>query len=66
VDGKEETWLTSALLQTVIPGFEFSDHDFLKIDRLEALVAKEQVSAFFWTVVEDVQSTDSHIRRLMS
>lgn len=32
--------------ETVVPGFEYDDHDFMRIERLEALVTKEQVSSF--------------------
>lgn len=43
VEGGEES---EGLLisETVVPGFEFSDHDFMRVERLEALVNKEQVS----------------------
>jgi predicted cupin superfamily sugar epimerase len=37
-------------LQTVIPGFEFSDHDFLTTERFEQLVTTEQAKELKWLV----------------
>lgn len=34
--------------ETVIPGFEFEDHDFMKADRMEALVTAEQAKEMDW------------------
>jgi len=34
--------------ETVVPGFEFEDHDFMKAERLEALVAEEQAEEMRW------------------
>ncbi|KAK5167022.1 uncharacterized protein LTR77_007751 [Saxophila tyrrhenica] len=36
--------------ETVVPGFEFSDHDFMKRDRFEALVTPEQAKEMEWMV----------------
>lgn len=45
-EGKGEGGESGGLLisETVVPGFEYSDHDFMRVERLEALVTKEQVS----------------------
>jgi predicted cupin superfamily sugar epimerase len=40
-------------IQTVIPGFEFSDHDFLTMDRFKQLVTEEQVKEMEWLVREN-------------
>ncbi|WPA96520.1 uncharacterized protein RHO25_001127 [Cercospora beticola] len=34
--------------ETVVPGFEYSDHDFMKKERLEALVSKGEVAELEW------------------
>ncbi|KAF2207911.1 hypothetical protein CERZMDRAFT_114883 [Cercospora zeae-maydis SCOH1-5] len=34
--------------ETVVPGFEYSDHDFLKIERLAALVTDEEAAEMSW------------------
>lgn len=39
--------------ETVVPGFEYSDHDFMRIERLEALVTKEQADEMRWMLRED-------------
>ncbi|KAI5211993.1 hypothetical protein E4T38_00886 [Aureobasidium subglaciale] len=39
--------------ETVVPGFEYSDHDFMRIDRLEALVTKEQADEMRWMLRKD-------------
>lgn len=46
----EESGAISPLLisETVVPGFEFSDHDFLKADRMEALVTVHQAQEMQW------------------
>jgi predicted cupin superfamily sugar epimerase len=36
--------------ETVVPGFEFADHDFLKGERFEALLTQEQVEEMGWMV----------------
>jgi predicted cupin superfamily sugar epimerase len=36
------------VLQTVVPGFEFSDHDFMVRDSLEELVTPSQVEELAW------------------
>jgi predicted cupin superfamily sugar epimerase len=36
--------------QTVIPGFEYSDHDFLTREGLEELVTEEQARELAWLV----------------
>ncbi|KAI5201320.1 hypothetical protein E4T39_05260 [Aureobasidium subglaciale] len=39
--------------ETVIPGFEYSDHDFMRVHRLEALVTKEQADEMRWMLRKD-------------
>jgi predicted cupin superfamily sugar epimerase len=39
--------------ETVVPGFEFADHDFLKRERFEALLSQEQVQEMGWMVRGD-------------
>lgn len=34
--------------ETVVPGFEFSDHDFMRAERMDALVTKEQAAEMKW------------------
>lgn len=34
--------------ETVVPGFEFSDHDFMTSERMDALVTKEQANEMNW------------------
>jgi predicted cupin superfamily sugar epimerase len=36
--------------QTVVPGFEYEDHDFLTIERFEGLVTEEQRAEMEWLV----------------
>lgn len=36
--------------ETVVPGFEFADHDFMKVGRAEALLTQEQVEEMGWMV----------------
>ncbi|KAK4579912.1 hypothetical protein LTR86_000113 [Recurvomyces mirabilis] len=34
--------------ETVVPGFEYEDHDFMKAERMTALVTKEQAEEMWW------------------
>lgn len=36
--------------ETVVPGFEFEDHDFMRMERLEALASKEQRDELAWLI----------------
>ena len=36
--------------ETVVPGFEFTDHDFMERERLQALVTSEQAREMEWMV----------------
>jgi predicted cupin superfamily sugar epimerase len=36
--------------QTVVPGFEYSDHDFLLIDKFRELLREEQIKELEWLV----------------
>jgi predicted cupin superfamily sugar epimerase len=38
------------LMKTVIPGFEYSDHDFLTMDRFKDIVTEEQAQELQWLV----------------
>lgn len=48
-DGKGET-AGCLISETVVPGFEFADHDFMKMERAEALLTQEQVEEMGWMV----------------
>jgi hypothetical protein len=37
----------------VVPGFEYSDHDFLTKEEFEGLVSEEQAKELGWLVRED-------------
>ncbi|KAL1297821.1 hypothetical protein AAFC00_006350 [Neodothiora populina] len=39
--------------ETVVPGFEYGDHDFMREDRLDALVTKEQADELRWMLRKD-------------
>ena len=36
--------------ETVVPGFEFEDHDFMEAERMEALVESQQAEEMAWMV----------------
>jgi len=36
------------VLQTVVPGFDFRDHDFLREDKFKKLVTPEQAEELSW------------------
>lgn len=46
-DGRQEPLLIS---ETVVPGFEFKDHDFLTMERFERLLGEEQRRELEWLV----------------
>ncbi|CAO2658312.1 Nn.00g060350.m01.CDS01 [Neocucurbitaria sp. VM-36] len=46
-DGGDDRLLIS---ETVVPGFEYSDHDFLTMDRFRELVTDEQAKELEWLV----------------
>jgi predicted cupin superfamily sugar epimerase len=39
--------------ETVVPGFEYEDHDFLKRERAEVLLTKEQLEEMGWMLRVD-------------
>ena len=39
--------------ETVVPGFEFADHDFMKRERAEALLTQEQLEEMGWMLRKD-------------
>lgn len=43
-----DMWLTA--MQTVVPGFEYADHDFLTRERFEDLISEEQAEELGWLV----------------
>jgi len=49
-NGRSPSERTSGLLisETVVPGFEFTDHDFLTAEALKGLVSKEVVEELGW------------------
>ena len=47
-DGSSKSGLL--ISETVVPGFEFRDHDFLRKENLEELVTKEQAEEMGWLV----------------
>lgn len=49
-EGEEEGLLIS---ETVVPGFEYEDHDFMRVERLEALLRKEQADEVRWLLRRD-------------
>lgn len=54
VEGSEDDTNEALLIsETVVPGFEYTDHDFMKVDRLEALVTKEQADEMHWLLRRD-------------
>lgn len=53
VEGGEESAEGLLISETVIPGFEYVDHDFMRIERLEALVEDGQVEGMRWMVRKD-------------
>ncbi|KAF7565939.1 hypothetical protein PtrM4_053730 [Pyrenophora tritici-repentis] len=46
-------FMYSYLAKTVIPGFEYSDHDFLTMEKLRGLVTEEQARELEWLVRKD-------------
>ncbi|KAK5124863.1 hypothetical protein LTR85_001053 [Meristemomyces frigidus] len=44
--GKESEGLL--ISETVVPGFEFADHDFMRVERMEALVTGKQKEEMGW------------------
>jgi predicted cupin superfamily sugar epimerase len=36
--------------ETVVPGFEYTDHDFMRMERAEALLTQEQLEEMMWMV----------------
>ena len=41
--------------ETVVPGFEWADHDFMSMERLEALVTPEQKEELEWMIKKTEQ-----------
>lgn len=54
-DGDEEGKESEGCLisETVVPGFEYEDHDFMKRERMEALLTQEQVDEVGWMLRKD-------------
>jgi predicted cupin superfamily sugar epimerase len=49
-DGGVESEGGLLISETVVPGFEFRDHDFLRGERLDELVGEEQAEEMRWLV----------------
>lgn len=52
-DGREGSQEGCLISETVVPGFEFEDHDFLRLEGLRELVAEEQAGEMEWMVRRD-------------
>lgn len=53
LEGEEKDGEGLLISETVVPGFEYSDHDFMRVERLEALVKKEQADEMRWMLRKD-------------
>lgn len=53
-EGKEGESEGLLISETVVPGFEYGDHDFMRSERLQALVTKEQYDEMEWMLRKDV------------
>ncbi|KAF7591226.1 hypothetical protein BBP40_001831 [Aspergillus hancockii] len=49
-DGEENSSEGLLISETVIPGFEFYDHDFLTAERMEMLLTSDQIQELKWMV----------------
>lgn len=49
-EGREESEEGLLISETVVPGFEYADHDFMRMERLEALVQGAQAEEMRWMV----------------
>jgi predicted cupin superfamily sugar epimerase len=47
---REKNDCVNVLMQTVVPGFEFSDHDFLPIETFGELITEEQQRELEWLI----------------
>jgi predicted cupin superfamily sugar epimerase len=52
-EGGEDSKNGCLISETVVPGFEFADHDFMKRERAEALLTQEQVEEMGWMLRKD-------------
>ena len=52
-EGREGSQEGCLISETVVPGFEFEDHDFLRLEGLRELVAEEQAGEMEWMVRRD-------------
>lgn len=54
LDGSDGKKTEGCLIsETVVPGFEYADHDFMKRERAEALLTQEQVEEMGWMLRQD-------------
>jgi predicted cupin superfamily sugar epimerase len=49
-DGSTDSEEGLLISETVVPGFEYFDHDFMTDERLRALVTKDQAAEMAWMV----------------
>ena len=49
-EGGEDSEEGLLISETVVPGFEYADHDFMRMERLEALVEEKQAEEMRWMV----------------
>ena len=52
-DGGKGEGTGCLISETVVPGFEYEDHDFLKRERAEVLLTKEQLEEMEWMLRVD-------------
>lgn len=53
LEDKQEEGRGCLISETVVPGFEFADHDFMRRERGEVLLTEEQVREMGWMVREE-------------
>jgi predicted cupin superfamily sugar epimerase len=46
--GEEESKAGCLISETVIPGFEYADHDFMRAEGLKRLVTEEKFKELAW------------------
>lgn len=51
--GKGESEAGLLISETVVPGFDYADHDFLTLERLREVVAEEQVGEMVWLLKKE-------------
>lgn len=54
VDGGDASACGCLISETVVPGFEYADHDFLSLERLVELVGLERATELAWLLVKSI------------